>query len=312
MEKIDVMSNEHIDPLLSGEILGLDSLSIHRAVMRNLSHSLGKDMYTTTMRDWYKSTALSVREPLMSWWHLTQQRYYKEDVKRVYYFSMEFLMGRSLSNNMLNMGIEDACRRALYDLGQSLESIEDQEVDAGLGNGGLGRLASCFLDSMATKNIPGYGYGLRYEYGAFSQDIVKGQQVENADHWLQFGHVWEIERPESMYMVRFGGMVKDFIDDQGQWRHVWLHDQGVMAAKVKSSTEVNRSLNSPTPAERLILTSCLQTTNNRSRTCLATRRATISAPWRSVCVNEIIIVPSSIWPNTSVSRVFILKSRSTS
>ncbi len=209
--------------------LGYSQEDFRLSIAHHLAHSLGKDIYTTTRRDWFKSTSYALRERLMNSWHHTQRAYYRNDVKRVYYFSMEFLMGRSLSNNMLNMGVKDACAKALYELGQKLETIQSVEVDVGLGNGGLGRLAACFLDSMATHDIPGYGYGLRYEFGAFSQDIVNGEQVENADHWLQFGNVWEVERPESMYMVRFGGVVKDFVDDKGEWRHVWLHDHGVMA-----------------------------------------------------------------------------------
>jgi starch phosphorylase len=123
---------------------------------------------------WYKSTAYAIKDRLMPLWHATQRNYYEEDAKRVYYFSMEFLMGRSLGNSMLNLGLTSSCKQALYSFGQDIEEVEEKEHDAGLGNGGLGHLASCYLDSMATLNIPGYGYGLRYEFGSFSQDIVGG------------------------------------------------------------------------------------------------------------------------------------------
>ncbi|OED37867.1 glycogen phosphorylase [PVC group bacterium (ex Bugula neritina AB1)] len=207
----------------------LSEKEVCSSISRYLTCALGKDSYTTTRSDWFKSISFVVRERLINMWLNTQRSYYKKDTKRVYYFSMEFLMGRSLSHNILNLGVKNVCENALYRLGQKLENIQEVEVDAGLGNGGLGRLASCFLDSMATQNIAGYGYGLRYEFGAFCQQLVGGEQVENTDYWLQFGHIWEIERPENMYKVRFGGVVKDFMDDEGQWRHVWLHDHAVNA-----------------------------------------------------------------------------------
>ena len=217
------------EPVFKHQPLKNDSKAIYESIIHHIENSLAKDAYSTNLRDWYKSMAHAVRDRLMHLWHETQRSYYDKDSKRVYYLSMEFLMGRSLSNNMLNMGLEESSQEALAILGQNLEEVESAELDAGLGNGGLGRLAACFVDSMATLDIPGYGYGLRYEYGIFSQDIVRGEQVENADHWLQFGNVWEIERPENTYKVRFGGVVKEYSDEDGIKKFVWLQEEAVNA-----------------------------------------------------------------------------------
>ena len=222
-EKRKTSQNTNLD------LLSLDSDSLSQSIENHLSLSLGKDHYTTTRRDWLKSTILSIRDRLIHYWLRTQRGYYKKEVKRIYYFSMEFLMGRSLNNNMLNLGMKDKCATVLQKWGQKLEKIEKLEPEACLGNGGLGRLAACFLDSMATNNLPAYGYGLRYEFGSFSQKIIQGKQVENADNYRQFGNLWEIERPENHHTVRFGGKVKDFVNDKNQWKHVWLHDQTVLA-----------------------------------------------------------------------------------
>ncbi|MBU0650703.1 glycogen/starch/alpha-glucan family phosphorylase, partial [bacterium] len=209
--------------------LGTSVTDFKKSIVYHIEHSLAKDEYTITMLDWYKSVAFSVRDRLMNLWNKTQKTYYDKDVKRVYYLSLEFLMGRYLSNNLINLGETCECCRALVDLGHTLEEIESMEKDAGLGNGGLGRLAACFLDSMATNNLPGYGYGLRYEYGIFSQKIEDGKQVELPDHWLEFGNVWEIDRPENMYTVYFGGVVKEFKNDKGKTKYSWLPNQEIMA-----------------------------------------------------------------------------------
>ena len=209
--------------------LGYTAKNFKQSIADHVVHTFGKDEYTTTKLDWYKSVALSIRDRLMSLWSKTQQDYYNKDAKRVYYLSLEFLMGRSLSNGAMNLDVNQECKDALKDLGQEIEEIEEMESDAGLGNGGLGRLAACFLDSMATLRLPGYGYGLRYEYGIFSQSIKEGKQIETPDHWLQFGNAWEIERPENLYPVKFGGSVREFKDAQGHVKYAWLHDQEVMA-----------------------------------------------------------------------------------
>jgi starch phosphorylase len=181
----------------------------------HLLYSLAKDQYSATARDRFMSLALTVRDRLIERWISTQQRYYKKNAKRVYYLSAEFLMGRALQNNLINLGLYDVAREAMKMLGLDLAEVLEQEVDAGLGNGGLGRLAACFLDSMATLDIPGYGYGIRYEFGMFEQEIKKGFQLEKPDEWLRFGNPWETSRPEYAIPVRFGGRVDEYANGGG-------------------------------------------------------------------------------------------------
>ena len=167
--------------------LGQDSASLKRSLSNRLIYSMGKDPITATHRDWFHTIAYAVRERLIERWMETMRSYYRSDAKRVYYLSMEFLTGRLLSNSLLNMGFYEECRQALADLecyqapagglDLDIERIRELEQDAALGNGGLGRLAACFLDSMATLSLPGYGYGIRYEYGMFNQRIEHGYQV---------------------------------------------------------------------------------------------------------------------------------------
>ena len=164
--------------------------------MSNLEYRLGKDHYSATAYDRFSSAAYSVSERLLERWIVTQQTYHRRKPKRVYYLSMEFLLGRSLGNSLINLGLYDSCEQALDETGLDLEEIRESEVDAGLGNGGLGRLAACFLDSMATLGIPAHGYGIRYDYGLFQQKIVDGRQVEMPDNWLRYRNPWEIARPE--------------------------------------------------------------------------------------------------------------------
>lgn len=178
---------------------------VKQSFNRHLHYTVVKDRHVATGRDFFLSTAHTVRDHLVSKWIRTQQKYYEVDPKRVYYISMEFLVGRSLMNAMVNLGIESEIEEALYELGLDLEELQELEEDAGLGNGGLGRLAACFLDSMATLGIPAYGYGMRYEYGIFTQAIRNGDQIENPDEWLRFGNPWEIPRPEYTIPVQFYG-----------------------------------------------------------------------------------------------------------
>lgn len=158
----------------------------------------------------------------MERWIETQQAYYDRDVKRVYYVSLEFLLGRTLSNSLLNLEMEEPARQALEEYGFSLEELQEVEFDAGLGNGGLGRLAACFLDSMASLELPAYGYDLRYEYGIFFQRIEDGYQHETPDNWLRYGNPWEISRPEHLYPVRFYGVVNQYCDTHGVLRNDWV------------------------------------------------------------------------------------------
>ncbi|XP_075044873.1 glycogen phosphorylase, muscle form [Mixophyes fleayi] len=175
---------------------------------RHLHFTLVKDRNVANPRDYYFALAHTVRDHLVGRWIRTQQHYYEHDPKRIYYLSLEFYMGRTLQNTMVNLGLENACDEATYQLGLDMEDLEEIEEDAGLGNGGLGRLAACFLDSMATLGLAAYGYGIRYEFGIFNQKISNGWQVEEADDWLRYGNPWEKARPEYMLPVQFFGKVQ--------------------------------------------------------------------------------------------------------
>ncbi|OQR73664.1 glycogen phosphorylase isoform 1 [Tropilaelaps mercedesae] len=199
-------------------------VNVKNAFNRHLHYTLVKDRNVATPRDYYQTLAHTIRDHLVSRWIRTQQYYYETDPKRVYYLSLEYYMGRTLSNTMINLGIQNTCDEALYQLGLDIEELQELEPDAGLGNGGLGRLAACFLDSMATLGLAAYGYGIRYEYGIFAQAIRDSQQVEEPDDWLKFGNPWEIPRPECELPVHFYGRV---IDDNGKRR--WVDTQIVLA-----------------------------------------------------------------------------------
>ncbi|MGZ8164798.1 MAG: glycogen/starch/alpha-glucan phosphorylase [Methylobacter sp.] len=192
-------------------------------------HLLGRD--ESHQSPFYADEALSlaIRDHLMEHWKATHQTYKNNDCRRGYYLSMEFLMGRTLSNAMLNLGVTDTVTRAMYDLGIDIEELISSEQDAGLGNGGLGRLAACLIDSCATLQLPVIGYGLRYEYGMFTQIIVNGEQVEKPDHWLRHGNVWEIERLEYSHGIKFGGHTEIQTDENGEQRHCWVATSNVLA-----------------------------------------------------------------------------------
>lgn len=181
---------------------------IKHSFNRHLHYTLVKDRNVATSRDYYFALAHAVRDHLVSRWIRTQQNYYEKDPKRVYYLSLEYYIGRQLTNTMLNIDIQAATDEAIYQLGLDIEELEELEEDAGLGNGGLGRLAACFLDSMATLGIAGYGYGLRYDYGIFAQKIRNCEQIEEPDDWLRFGNPWEKARPEYLIPVNFYGRVE--------------------------------------------------------------------------------------------------------
>ncbi|KAM4778609.1 glycogen phosphorylase, liver form [Cyanocitta cristata] len=190
-------------------IVGAESVAeLKRGFNRHLHFTLVKDRNVATPRDYYFALAHTVRDHLVGRWIRTQQYYYEKDPKRIYYLSLEFYMGRTLQNTMINLGLQNACDEAVYQLGLDMEELEEIEEDAGLGNGGLGRLAACFLDSMATLGLAAYGYGIRYEYGIFNQKIRDGWQVEEADDWLRHGNPWEKARPEYMLPVHFYGRVE--------------------------------------------------------------------------------------------------------
>lgn len=207
----------------------VDVDALKRSFLEWLVYSVGKDAKTATRRDWFATGALSVRDRVVDRWMDTTRGVYAADAKRIYYFSMEFLVGRLLSNNLANLGLTEACREAVDRLGLRLEEVLEAEPDPALGNGGLGRLAACFLDSMATKNLPAYGYGIRYEYGLFEQRFDKGWQVEYPDNWLRFGNPWEFARPEVLYPIHFYGRVERHVDATGRERQRWVDTETVQA-----------------------------------------------------------------------------------
>jgi len=200
-----------------------DVAAFKRSVANKLMYAVGKDPVTASPDDWLHATALAVRDQLVERWMTTTRASYAQDAKRVYYLSMEFLIGRTFTNALLAVELHDTVREALADFGIDMEQLAEREPDAALGNGGLGRLAACFLDSMATLGIPGMGYGIRYEYGMFRQEIIRGQQVEAPDYWLTRGNPWEFQRPEVRYRVRFGGHVEGH-EACGAARWVNTHD----------------------------------------------------------------------------------------
>jgi len=197
--------------------------------LENREYAISKDQYSATANDNFWAAALAVRDRVVERWIHTQQQYHKQNVKRVYYLSMEFLIGRLLGNYMYNLGLEDDLAAGLQELGFDIEEIREQELDAGLGNGGLGRLAACFLDSMATLGIPAHGYGIRFDYGIFHQKIRDGHQVELPDEWLRSGSPWEFARPEYSVNVRFYGRVDTSHDRSGRMVFRWVDTQDVQA-----------------------------------------------------------------------------------
>jgi len=209
--------------------LNAEEHSIDNSLANHLIYTSGRHADAATTRDWYETTAHTVRDHLIERWVGTVENYYDKDPKRVYYLSLEFLIGRMLSNAALNLGIHGQVRDGLHALGQTMEAVADMETDAALGNGGLGRLAACFLDSMATLDLPGMGYGIRYEYGMFNQHIENGQQVEHPDNWLRYGNPWEFQRPERLYPVKFYGHVVEFTAQDGSVEQHWADCETVMA-----------------------------------------------------------------------------------
>ncbi|MBA4254415.1 MAG: glycogen phosphorylase [Polaromonas sp.] len=190
--------------------------ALRLSIANRLVYAVGKDVRSATQRDWLFAVLHAVRDRIMDGWRDSLSAAQDQDAKRVYYLSLEYLTGRALTNALLSVGIYEDARTACSQLGADFDAIVDLETDAGLGNGGLGRLAACFLDAMATVGLPGLGYGIRYDYGMFAQRIVNGQQVEEPDYWLVNGNPWEFMRPEFSYTVRFGGrLVQD--GERVQW-----------------------------------------------------------------------------------------------
>lgn len=205
------------------------SYSLSNQFAEHLEFRLVRDRITATGEDAYYALSLAIRDRLVRKWLRTQHQYVQKDVKRVYYLSLEYLMGRVLGNALVNMDYYEECYRILKEDGYSLEEIREFEHDMGLGNGGLGRLAACYLDSMATLELPAFGYGIRYEYGIFKQAIENGYQVEYPDSWLQKGNPWDILRRDLEYRVKFYGKVNKIQNPDGTYRFEWVDTEDVLA-----------------------------------------------------------------------------------
>ena len=207
---------------------GLNKGALRRAFLDNLYYVQGKFPALATKHDYYMALAYTVRDRLLQRWISTAEEYTRQGSRTVTYFSAEFLLGPHLGNNLINLGIQEEARQAIRELGLSFEELLGQEVEPGLGNGGLGRLAACYLDSMATLEIPSIGYGIRYEFGIFSQHIVEGWQVEQTDKWLLKGNPWEISRPEWGVEIKLGGHTEHWIDHSGYKKVRWVAGRTVL------------------------------------------------------------------------------------
>lgn len=203
--------------------------SLAQEISRHLNFTLGHHSQDASRDYLYRALATAIRDRLVSHWSATKRRLAESDERHVYYLSLEFLIGRSLTNAVHNLDLTDSARNALHDYGVSLEEIAENEIDAGLGNGGLGRLAACFLDSCANLELPVVGYGIRYEYGMFHQRIENGRQVEEPDHWLREGNPWEFARQEDTRRVRFYGRSELYYDAQGVHHSRWVDTYDVLA-----------------------------------------------------------------------------------
>jgi starch phosphorylase len=210
-------------------------LDLREAIAAKLLYQLGADPGEAELRDWYAATALALRDRLVERWMSTGYEARKEGRKLVYYMSLEFLIGRLLTDTISNLGLMEEARAALASHGVDFDELRELEPDAGLGNGGLGRLAACFMESMATVGVAGFGYGIRYDHGLFRQVIRDGWQIEMPETWLSVGNPWEFERPDVAYEVGFGGRV-DRIEEDGRVRHVWKPEEHVLAVAFDTPT----------------------------------------------------------------------------
>jgi len=210
-------------------VKGSHAESLKNAILRHIQYTLGNDPYLPDKTSCFMGLAYSVRDRLIHRWIKTQRACYDTLAKRVYYLSMEFLPGRFLKNYIISLQMEDEVRETLNEFGFDLDEIEEEEWDAGLGNGGLGRLASCYMDSLARLNLPGYGYGIRYDYGIFHQTLNNGFQREQCDNWMRHGSPWEIQRHGHLYKVRFYGRSVPYHDQEGRIRYRWVDGDIVMA-----------------------------------------------------------------------------------
>ena len=208
--------------LIDDDRTGIKVETLKQAILENLRYVVGKDPEFATEMDYFMAVAYTVRDRILARWLATRKNYSEHNVRVVCYLSAEFLMGPHLANNLLNLNIEDPIRQATKELGLDLDRIIAEESEPGLGNGGLGRLAACYLDSLATLGIPAIGYGIRYEFGMFHQEIHDGWQVELTDYWLRYGNPWEIRRPEEGVDVLYGGHTESWKDSHGNLRARWI------------------------------------------------------------------------------------------
>jgi len=219
---------EALSQLIAND-LAMDKEAIKLSFANHVEYTQGTDEYSVTPLDCLLSVIRLARDRMYDRWNKTQQEYYRSDKKRVYYLSMEFLIGRLLESGLINLGMLEETRQALAEMGLDLTELCSREWEPGLGNGGLGRLAACFLDSMATLGIPAIGYGIRYEYGIFRQVLLNGQQVERPDNWLRYGDPWENARPQRLFPVKYYGHVHQYRDKDGQLISSWEDAEDVMA-----------------------------------------------------------------------------------
>ena len=213
---------------LMSSYMGNDKQSVQRSIVNHLEYTLACSRFRVDQNNLYRAAAFATRDRLIEVFKDTNMYFSEKHVKRCYYFSLEFLIGRYFQNALCNMDIEENYRSALAELGVTLEDLYGEEHDPALGNGGLGRLAACFLDSMATRNLPCWGYGIRYTYGIFEQKIVDGRQIENPDFWLTQANPWEIPRSDVTYAVRFYGHVENYNGRNGK-RKRWTGGELVQA-----------------------------------------------------------------------------------
>jgi starch phosphorylase len=219
--------NGEKDRDLWGSRRGLSLGALRRGFMDHLRYSQGRFPELATLNDAYMALAYTVRDRLLHRWIRSVETYMKGDVRAVAYLSAEFLLGPQLANNLINLGIYEDVRKAFEDVGEDWNALLDHEPEPGLGNGGLGRLAACYLDSLATLQIPSIGYGIRYEFGIFTQTIRDGYQVDGTDKWLHFGNPWEIHRPEIAYDVKLGGYTEHYRDENGRYQTRWIPNRVV-------------------------------------------------------------------------------------
>lgn len=216
------MQAEDVQIQIEDDRTGLDIETLKRAILDNLFYIQGKFPEIATLNDYYMALAYTVRDRLIHRWLISTQTYTKVQPREVCYLSAEFLLGPHLGNVLINLGIYDRMQQAIQELGLNFDALLEQEEEPGLGNGGLGRLAACYLDSMATLDIPAIGYGIRYEFGIFDQDIRDGWQVEITDKWLKNGNPWEIAHPEWAIEIKLGGRTETYVDEKGQSRVKWI------------------------------------------------------------------------------------------